>query len=69
MHVEWSVKFGDVLASLTIVVSVVALLISWSKDRAVEERAQADRIRSAVAKGVAKLDRWQALHESLFQEL
>lgn len=69
VKIERSLRIGDVLTSLTIVVSVVALLVAWSKDRALEERAQADKIRSAAAKVVAKLDRWQALQESLFQGL
>ena len=33
MKVDWSIKIGDLLTMATIIVSVVALLISWSKDR------------------------------------
>jgi hypothetical protein len=66
---DWSVKFGDILTSLTIIVSVTALLISWSKDRATNESAQANAIRSAAAQGLTKIDRWQLLHLSLYQRL
>jgi hypothetical protein len=69
IRVDWSVKIGDILTSLTILVSVVALLISWSKDRITRETEQADRIRAAAANAVTKLDRWQALELSFYQEL
>jgi hypothetical protein len=62
-------KIGDVLTTATIVVSVVALLISWSKDRYSRQKEQADRVRGAVAVALAKLDRWQVLQLSLFQDL
>lgn len=62
-------KVSDVLTSLTIVVSVVALLIAWSKDRTVRQTEQADRVRAAAAKALTKLDRWQALQLSVYQEL
>lgn len=48
---------------------VVALLISWSKDRTARETEQADRVRAAAAKALTKLDRWQVLQLSFYQEL
>jgi hypothetical protein len=69
IKLDWSVKVGDILTCLTILVSVVALLISWSKDRTAGEAEQADRIRAAAANAVTKLDRWQALQLSFYQEL
>ena len=33
LKLDWSIKVSDLLTSITIVVSVIALLISWSKDR------------------------------------
>lgn len=69
MRVDWSIKIGDLLTMATIIVSVTALLISWSKDRDSRQKEQADQVRVAVGTAVAKLDRIQALHLSAFQEL
>ena len=69
MRVDWSIKIGDLLTIATIIVSVTALLISWSKDRDSRQKEQADQVRVAVSTAVAKLDRLQALHLSAFQEL
>ena len=66
---DWSIKIGDLLTMATIVVSVTALLISWSKDRDSRQKEQANQVRVAVGTAVAKLDRLQALHLSAFQEL
>jgi hypothetical protein len=69
LRVDWSIKIGDLLTMATIVVSVTALLISWSKDRDSRQKEQANQVRVAVGTAVAKLDRLQALHLSAFQEL
>jgi hypothetical protein len=69
MDIDWSIKVGDILTSLTIIVSVVALIITWTKDQKIRETRQADLIRSAAASAITKLDRWQALQYSLYQEL
>lgn len=69
MTFEWTVKFGDILTSVTILVSVSALVFSWSKDRLTRETEQADRVREAAATALTQLDRWQLLNESLYQDL
>ena len=69
MIFDWTVKFGDILTSVTIIVSVSALVYSWSQDRATRETANADRIRDIAAVAVTQLDRWQLLNKSLYQEL
>ena len=69
MRVDWSIRIGDLLTMVTIIVSVTAMLISWSKDREAKQKEQADQVRVAVGTAVAKLDRIQALHLSAFQEL
>lgn len=69
MKIDWSIKIGDVLTSLTILVSVCALIISWSKDRLTREMEQADKVRTAAAKALIQLDRWQYLNSSIYQEL
>lgn len=69
MQIDWTIKIGDILTSLTILVSVVALIITWTKDRDAKETQQADLVRSAAASAITKLDRWQALQLSLYEEL
>ena len=69
MQIIWKIEVGDILTSLTIIVSVVALVITWTKDRDTRETEQADLVRSAAASAITKLDRWQALQLSLYQEL
>lgn len=69
LQIDWSIKIGDLLTSATIVVSLVALLLSLAKDRAARALEQANRVRSAAAAALSKLDRWQALQLSLYREL
>jgi hypothetical protein len=69
MNIDWTIKVSDVLTSVTIVVSVVALLLSLAKDRDAKAAERANQIRGAAAVAISKLDRWQALQLSLFQEM
>ncbi len=64
-----TVKIGDLLTIMTIIMSVVVLLVSLSKDRDLKRKEQADKVRTSVAVAITKLDRWQALQLSVFQEL
>lgn len=69
MTFDWTIEFGDILTSFTILVSVSALIISWAKERLRRETEQADKVRAAGAKALTNLDRWQSLSESFYQEL
>lgn len=69
LSLDRTIKASDILTSLTIFLSVVALLVSWTKDRDVRTREQADRVRTAAAKTIAKLERWEAIQLSLYSEL
>lgn len=64
-----TIKAGDILTSLTILLSVVALLLSLAKDRDSRVREQANRVRAAAASTLVKLDRWQSVQLSLYQEM
>ena len=68
-RVDWTIKVQDVLTTLTVAISVAALVLSWSKDRAAQKTERANRVRAAAAGILTKLDRWQALQLSLYQEL
>jgi hypothetical protein len=64
-----TIKASDVLTSLTIILSVIALVVTLTKDRDTRVREQANQVRTAAAKTLAKLERWQALQKSLYSEL
>lgn len=69
MNIDKTIKLSDLLTSFTIIISVIALSISWSKDRITRETEMADRVRSASALALTKLDRWELQNLSLYQEL
>lgn len=69
MNFEWTIKIGDILTSVTILVSVVALLVSWAKDQALRQKVQADKVRRAAATTLVKLERWQVISLSFYQKL
>lgn len=69
MNIEWTIEFGDILTTMTILISVTALIISWSNDRRSREAALADKVRAAAAHALTKFDRWQSLNLSLYDEL
>jgi hypothetical protein len=69
MEVRTLVEVGDILTSVTIFVSVIALVVTWRKDRLNREAEQADRVRSAAAIALTKLDRWRSLRLTTYEEL
>jgi predicted signal transduction protein with EAL and GGDEF domain len=69
MKLDRTLKVSDMLTSLTIIVSAIALIISWGKDRDIREREQANQVRNAAGQTLAKLERWQSLQLSIFDEL
>jgi tetratricopeptide (TPR) repeat protein len=62
------INFSNVLTILTIAISALSLIFSLSKDRALRQKENADKIRDAAATIMAKLDRWLELSLSIFQE-
>src|SRR5215831_16421217 len=67
-RLERTVKIGDLLTSLSILISLAAVLVTWSRDATLRQRQQADEIRKAAATTLAKLERWQELSSAIFQE-
>ncbi len=61
------IKVGDILTSLSILISAAVLLRAWTKDRRDRDKELADKIRNAAAKTLAKLDRWQELSLWFYQ--
>ena len=69
LRFDKTIKAGDVLTSLTVTISVITLVLSLAKDRSSRTIDQANRVRSAAASAIVKLDRWQGVQLSLYQEL
>jgi hypothetical protein len=63
------IKAGDILTSASIFLSAVALIVSLSKDRATRVADQANKVRLAAATTLVKLDRWQNVQDSFYDEL
>ena len=63
------IKIADFLTSVTIVVSLIVFLRSLSKDRKIKLKENADKIRFAASKTLAKIDRWQELSICFFQNM
>jgi hypothetical protein len=63
------IKTSDLLTTFAILVSASAFLYSWSSDRALQIRHQADIVRIACAATVEKIDRWEELTLSIFDRM
>lgn len=61
--------FGDILTSLSILLSGVALLISWQNDSRLRTKEYADRIRRSTSIVTAKVERWGELSERFYQDI
>lgn len=55
------VTIGNVLTVLSVLVSAAALAYGWRKDRELQRREYADRVRRAAAVVTAKLGRWPTI--------
>ena len=60
---------GDRLTAISVGISAIALMYSWSQDRALVRHAQANQVRTAAATTVAKLEHWRASSLSLFDSI
>jgi len=69
LQLEPTIGVGDILMSLTVLLSAIALILSLAKDRTTRVREQADIVRSTAASAIVSLDRWQSVELSLYQEL
>ena len=61
--------FGDILTSLSIILSGAALLISWQNDSRLRTKEYADRIRRSTSIVTAKVERWGELSERFYQDI
>lgn len=69
LHLEKTVKVGDLLTSVSILVSAIGLMITVSHNSDVQQRQQADQIRNSAATTLAKIERREQLSLFAFDEL
>lgn len=63
------IKIGDFITASAILLSLISLLISLRKDRNLRKREQADKVRNAAARTLAKLDRWKEITLLMFAQM
>lgn len=68
-EIDPKVSMGDILTIVSILISIISLMYSLSKDRELRRKEQADVIRKAAGKTIAKLDRWKEITLSLYQDI
>ena len=66
---EREINPGHLLTVASVPISILALLVSRSKDQQLYTREQADRVRGAAGNALAGLERSQEIATSLFQDL
>jgi hypothetical protein len=59
----------DYITAVSVLVSVAGLIYTWTKDRLFRRQEYADRIRTAAATTMAKLERWQEIAIQYFEDL
>jgi hypothetical protein len=64
-----TITIGNLLTIATVLVSVATLASALRKDRRTREREVADRVRSAAAVTLAKLERWEELARWFYQDI
>ena len=63
------ISIGDILTIVSILVSVIALLISWQRNRELKRKDVADKIRHGAGMVVVKLQRWRELSIHYFEDI
>ncbi len=69
IEIDKKATVGDILTSLTILISLVLFLISFYRDRKLRRKEQADKVRRAAANTIGKLDRWKEISLSIYQSM
>lgn len=60
---------GNVLTSVTVLISLAVLLNALAKDRRTRERELGDKVRASAGKTLAKLERWLQLSARLYHDV
>jgi len=63
------ISFGDLLTPISILISLVAVLLTWQNERASRMKQYADSIRQSCSAVSAKLERWRTLADRYFDDI
>jgi len=63
------ITLGDMLTPLSVLLSVVALWITWSHDADLKRKQYADQIRHSASVVTAKIERWGPLADRYFEDI
>jgi hypothetical protein len=69
LTLERKITVGDVLTVSSILITLVAGLISFERDQILRRKEEADKVRAAAAATLVKLDRWEDMSVSIFSEV
>jgi hypothetical protein len=69
LKIDPSVKAGDFLTSISILITCISLMIAWSRERQARAAERADKVRRAAAMMLAKLERSQELALWYYEEI
>ncbi len=64
-----SFSISEAFTGISIIVSILALLYAWHKDRLLKKKEYADRIRHAASSVTAKFERWRELSLRFFDDI
>lgn len=60
-RLEPTYKLGDLITAFSVLLALAGFLYTWHRDRALRRKEYADRVRSAAATTLAKIDRCESL--------
>lgn len=63
------ISVGDILTTISILLSLLVLISSWNKDQKLKQKDYADKIRHSASVVVAKIERWKGLSLQFFEEI
>lgn len=63
------VSIGDIITVASVLISLVALLISWNRDRQLKRKEYADKIRRSAGTIASKLERWRELSLRFYEDI
>ena len=63
------ITVGDVLTIFAILISAITLFFTWSKEREQQRIEQGNKVKSAAARTLAKLERWQEYSLRYYQNV
>lgn len=63
---DTTISLKEILTFLSIIISIVALLYSWRKDRQLKIKSKTDEIRSHASYTLEGIERWKEISNSIF---